>query len=105
MQTLRSVESIPESSWGWKIAGASVGVEDQPTDIADFQADDLFTSKSTPAHPADTRLLRFGNVRFSRRQAFRGVNGTRLDGSEANTDLQTTGARRLSGERLLVLDV
>lgn len=77
----------------------------QQTDISNSQADDLFTSKSTPAHHADTQLLRFGNVRFSRLQTFRVVNGTRLEGSEANAVLQTTGARRLSGERPLVLDV
>jgi hypothetical protein len=70
-----------------------------------FQVDDLFTSKSTPAHHADTQLLRFGNVRSSRQQTLLGVNGTRLGDYRANANLQTTGARRLSGERPPVLDV
>jgi hypothetical protein len=91
--------------WGGRKLEQVLKLGHQQTDISNSQADDLFTSKSTPAHHADTQLLRSGNVRFSRLQTFRVVNGTRLEGSEANAVLQTTGARRLSGERPLVLDV
>jgi len=102
VQTLRSVETIPGELGGGERRD-KLRAENQQTDLLAGRRS-LHIQKHTCSscgYPA----AKIRQCTFLSASIFWGVNCTRLEGYKANAKLQTTGARRLSGERPLVLDV